>query len=102
MVAGFGWVFGYIIVPGIAYLFKDYRAMSLVTIAPIVLCMFWFYFISESPRWLISNGQVDKAETTLRTILTKNGLNDEDFDRKFTQLKTHLLKVRSEIINCIN
>lgn len=96
MIAGFGWVFGYLIVPGIAFWFRDYRAMCLVTILPIVVSMIWFYFIPESPRWLITNGQVSEAETTLRAILKQNGLNDEEFEQKFFELKTHLLKVRSK------
>ena len=94
MLSGFGWVFGYVLVPGMAYWLKDYQLMSYYAIIPVALTMVWFYFIPESPRWLITNGQIDRAEQTLRGILKRNQLSDENFDQKFLELKNHLLRVR--------
>ena len=94
MIAGFGWVFGYVVIPGMAYWLKDFQLMNIYAIVPIILSLVWFYFIPESPRWLITNGRLDYAEQTLKNILKRNQMSDENFDQKFLELKTHLLRVR--------
>ena len=44
---------------------------------------FWLFFITESPRWLITSGKTDKAEEILRQIVRQNSLSEDDFDEKF-------------------
>ncbi|XP_037076674.1 organic cation transporter-like protein, partial [Pollicipes pollicipes] len=52
---------------------KDWRSLQLIYSAPIVLfCSYWF-FLPESPRWLMAVGRNDKAEEVLRNVAKWNG-----------------------------
>jgi hypothetical protein len=55
--------------------------------------MIWFYFLYESPRWQLTNGQIDRAEITLRKALKQNGKSDENLKEQLIQLTTHLKRV---------
>ncbi len=52
--------------------------------------MIWFYFLYESPRWQIINGQIDRAEITIRNALKQNGKSDKNLKEQMNQLKAHL------------
>ncbi|XP_037082305.1 organic cation transporter protein-like [Pollicipes pollicipes] len=52
---------------------KDWKSLQLIYSAPIVLfCPYWF-FLPESPRWLMAVGRKDKAEEVLRNVAKWNG-----------------------------
>ena len=93
VLSGIGWVVGYAIVPGLAYWLQDYRYMQLVSVIVLVLMVFWYYYMFESPRWLITNGYVDRAEHTLRKALNMNGKSDENLKHQLTELSDHLREV---------
>ncbi|CAG2179530.1 unnamed protein product [Oppiella nova] len=61
ILGGIGWVIGYAGIPGLAYWLQDYRYMQFASLIPLT-----------SPRWQITNGQVDRAEQTLRNALKMN------------------------------
>jgi hypothetical protein len=46
--------------------------------------------MNESPRWLITSGNTAKAERVLRQIVEQNGLSEDNFDEKFSELTAHL------------
>ncbi|CAG2118571.1 unnamed protein product, partial [Medioppia subpectinata] len=90
LVGGMGWLVGYCLIPVMAYFIQDFRYMHWAVVCPLVCMICWLFFLNESPRWLITSGHTDKAERVLRQIVEQNGLNDENFDEKFAELKAHL------------
>jgi hypothetical protein len=55
--------------------------------------MIWFYFLYESPRWQLTNGQIDRAEITIRKALKQNGKSDKNLKEQIIQLTAHLQSV---------
>lgn len=57
---------------------------TIVTIiySPLVLFVFYFFLVHESPRWLIVKGRTEQAKAALRRIAEANklDLNHEEFD----------------------
>ncbi|CAG2162653.1 unnamed protein product [Oppiella nova] len=92
MLSGIGWVLGCVVIPGTAFWFRDFRYMNWIALLPIGFLMVWFYFIPESPRWLITNGRISEGKEVLRNIIKQNGLSDQDFDEKFAEFTKHLLR----------
>ena len=88
-----GWIVGYIALPLMAYLLRDYRYMHWVSVFLFTLMLVWFYFMWESPRWQIANGQVDKARETLKRAIKMNKKDVDNFDRRFDMLIAHIQKV---------
>ncbi|XP_064105028.1 steroid transmembrane transporter SLC22A24-like isoform X2 [Macrobrachium nipponense] len=73
-IGGMTWSFGFLAVPGIAYLVRPWRWMQVAFSAPMILLLVTYYwFIVESPRWLISQGRYEEAEEILSRIAKLNG-----------------------------
>ncbi|KAG1668050.1 Solute carrier family 22 member 21 [Nymphon striatum] len=53
---------------GICYLLKDWKHIQLVVTAPIPIGIAIFYFLPESPRWLVSVENYEGALSALKTI----------------------------------
>jgi hypothetical protein len=93
ILSGIGWVLGYALVPGLAYWLKNFRYMQLCSVVILNLMMIWFYFLYESPRWQLTNGQIDRAEITIRKALKQNGKSDKNLKEQIIQLTAHLQSV---------
>lgn len=77
-----------------AYLFRDWRHMTVVVSVPGVLYMMFFAkSIPESPRWLLTKGRISEAKVILTKIAGRNGTT---FDRKLIQTKSQQEKSRSK------
>ncbi|XP_061596475.1 solute carrier family 22 member 4-like [Cololabis saira] len=63
---------GYMLLPLIAFLIRDWRMLLLSLTLPSCLCMPFWWFIPESPRWLLSQGRVAEAEKVIRNAAKKN------------------------------
>ena len=72
-----GWIVGYVLLPLLAYLVPDYKLMHWFSVGLFTAMLIWFYFLWESPRWLITNGQLDRAREVLRHATKLNKLNDQ-------------------------
>ena len=66
-------VAGELILIGLAYLFRNFRTMLRIAfLPPLVMLGLWF-FIPESPRWLISRKKFSEAKKILIKASKENG-----------------------------
>ncbi|XP_035680041.1 organic cation transporter protein-like isoform X1 [Branchiostoma floridae] len=59
---------------GIAYAIRDWRTLQLVVSVPNVAMLFFWWFVGESPRWLLSKDRDDEAEAIVRKAAKMNGV----------------------------
>ena len=68
------YAFGFMVLPLFAYFIRDWRMLLLALTVPGVLCGALWWFIPESPRWLISQGRIKEAEVIIRKAAKINGI----------------------------
>ncbi|XP_042545672.1 solute carrier family 22 member 3 [Dipodomys merriami] len=64
---------GIIILPGIAYFIPSWQGIQLAVTLPNFLFLLYYWVVPESPRWLITRKEGDKALQILRRIAKCNG-----------------------------
>ncbi|XP_054856735.1 putative solute carrier family 22 member 31 [Eublepharis macularius] len=83
MGAGFCWVFGELLLPGLAAACKEWRVLQgAVTLGLALLAACWWCpsLFPESARWLLATHQVEKGKRALRSLAEGNGVRlEEDF-----------------------
>ncbi|NXE95099.1 S22AH protein, partial [Menura novaehollandiae] len=75
MVAGFFWIAGELLLPGLALLCRDWRVLQgAVTMILALLAACWWCpaLLLESPRWLLATRQLDRARKTLQALAEDN------------------------------
>lgn len=68
------WGVGYITLPGIVWLFPNWRHAWAAMSLPTVLFAAYYYIIPESPLWLICNSREEEAKAILRDAAKRNGM----------------------------
>ncbi|XP_068149367.1 beta-alanine transporter [Drosophila tropicalis] len=61
------------LLPWIAYFLDNWRILSLVTSIPIVFALVLYFFLPESPRWLLSVGKIDEGMRNIQQAAEING-----------------------------
>ncbi|XP_071504207.1 organic cation transporter protein-like [Diadema antillarum] len=69
---GIPYALGYMFLALIAFLFRDWKTLQLVTSAPIALSIVAIFFIPESVRWLMSQKKYEDAEKILLKVAEVN------------------------------
>ncbi|KAM7383935.1 hypothetical protein PAMA_011339 [Pampus argenteus] len=64
---------GYMLLPGIAYLIRDWRKLQLAISAPGFLLIFYIWVLPQSARWLLANDRREEAIELLRKAALVNG-----------------------------
>ncbi|XP_012259249.2 organic cation transporter protein-like [Athalia rosae] len=65
---------GYILVAGLAYYFTNWRTLQIVFTIPSVVFLAYWWFIPESARWLLTQGQARRAKELLQKASLENGV----------------------------
>ncbi|KAL1482155.1 hypothetical protein MTO96_034000, partial [Rhipicephalus appendiculatus] len=82
-----GWTTGLLTLTGLAWLFRDWVIFqSVITIAALGSVINWF-FIPESPRWLLAMGKYDEAREELERAARKNKVTGVSVEAIIKQFK---------------
>uniref|UniRef100_A0A8C6UQZ9 Solute carrier family 22 member 3 n=1 Tax=Neogobius melanostomus TaxID=47308 RepID=A0A8C6UQZ9_9GOBI len=65
---------GILILPLLAYYITDWRWLQVVITVPYILFLSYYWFIPESPRWLLSQNKKDKAIEITEAMAKENGM----------------------------
>ncbi|CAN9497608.1 unnamed protein product [Ophioblennius macclurei] len=68
----FAYVFASLLMTCSAHLVRNWRFLSLIMAVPGLACVPIWWLISESPRWLLSQGRLQEAECLLRSAARQN------------------------------
>merc|ERR1711863_101352 len=56
----------------LSYFFNSWFELAMVTSLPFTLLFSHWWFVPESPRWLLSTGRIDEAEVVVQKIAKWN------------------------------
>ncbi|XP_076336274.1 organic cation transporter protein-like isoform X2 [Tachypleus tridentatus] len=68
----FGWALGYVILPGLAWFIRDWSNLQLAITVPGVLFFSLWWFLPESPRWLLAQSKAKQLQKELEKVLKLN------------------------------
>ncbi|XP_069101118.1 organic cation transporter protein-like [Argopecten irradians] len=70
---------------GVGFLLRHWKWIQLAVAIPCSIYMFYWWFIPESPRWLISQGRYDEAEEIMQKVAK---VNKVETNERFVDEKT--------------
>ncbi|KIH58760.1 hypothetical protein ANCDUO_11028 [Ancylostoma duodenale] len=91
------WAPNYILLNVIAYLSHDWRTLQRVLVLIGSPALILFFFVHESPRWLIQKGKIEEARAVLQKIQRLDGAADAKKDEMEKMLD---VTYQSYMANC--
>lgn len=79
---------------GICYLVRDWVFLGIITSAPFVVYYLYWFWMPESPRWLLAKGRFEEASKILESLARINGKELPVTFRQ--QLRQKMLSKRTE------
>ncbi|XP_060068379.1 organic cation transporter protein-like [Ylistrum balloti] len=101
---------GLVILGGVGYAFKEWKYIEITCAAPGALFLLYWWFIPESPRWLISQGKIEEANKIIQKaakvnkvtipekILTADSIEEPEAGRLWHLFTSRVLLIRTLII----
>ncbi|PSN48030.1 Carcinine transporter [Blattella germanica] len=84
---------GLILLAGVTYLVRDWVILTLVTSTPFLLYFIYWWFLPESPRWLLAKGRLEEGSQILETLAR---VNKKEFPPSFQlKLKQRMMMQRT-------
>lgn len=85
---------GLMMLAGICYLVQDWVLLGICTSAPFALYYLYWFFLPESPRWLLAKGRFEEASKILETLAR---VNKKELPSTFKQqLKRKIMHKRTK------
>ncbi|XP_022918660.1 carcinine transporter [Onthophagus taurus] len=75
------YTFGLMLLSGVTYLIRDWVQLAYTTTIPFFLYYIYWFFLPESPRWLLARGKFVEASNILQTLAR---VNNKDLPESFT------------------
>lgn len=76
-VISLSWSVGNMLLALLAFLIRDWRLLTLAVTAPCVIAIISWWWLPESPRWLLVNGRTKEARECLVRCAKVNGRNQQ-------------------------
>ncbi|XP_075994663.1 organic cation/carnitine transporter 2-like [Genypterus blacodes] len=97
----FVYVASTMLLPGSAYLLRRWRHLSIIMATPGLACMLLWWWVPESPRWLVLRGRVQEAELVVRSAAQENGVEAPPVIFLRTNAEKDSLQ-RAPSLNCLD
>ncbi|GIY00441.1 organic cation transporter 1 [Caerostris darwini] len=76
-IVNISWTVGLCVLPLLAYFSRSWVTLGLVASSVTIIFLFYYAFLPESPRWLVSQERYEEAAAILYQIGEKNGKTKE-------------------------
>ncbi|XP_055358697.1 solute carrier family 22 member 7-like [Betta splendens] len=86
VLGGLSWPVGNMMLAGFAFVFNDWRALTMMVTAPLGLGLLTWWWVPESARWLSANGKVERAQFYLDKCAKFNKREKRPSQRKLETL----------------
>ncbi|XP_076352312.1 organic cation transporter protein-like [Tachypleus tridentatus] len=100
----FGWTLGLIILPGLAWIIKDWQYFQVATTCGWLPMLAAWWFLPESPRWLLTRKRYTDAEDAIKKFLSANKLSVSNLDHtmKILEAKIEAEKTKKSTLTVLD